>query len=68
MSIGAVCAILLDIFQCVFFVFNVKYVSVLGPKLSPKIRAKNGLFWVLIWPKLKPYRFTHLCLFVLKRS
>ena len=52
----------------IFIVFNVKYVSVLGPKLSPKIRAKNGLFWVLIQVEPKPYRFTHLCLFVLKRS
>ena len=52
----------------IFVIFNVKIVSVLGPKLSPKIRAKNGLFWVLIWLEPRAYRFTHLCLFVLKRS
>ena len=52
----------------IFIVFNVKYVSVLGPKLSPKIRAKNSLFLQLIGLELKPYRFTYLCLFVLKRS
>ena len=52
----------------IFIVFNVKYVSVLGPKLSPKIRAKNSLFLQLIGLELKPYRFTYLCLFVLKGS
>ena len=52
----------------VFVIFNVKIVSVLGPKLTPKIGAKNGLFWQLIGLEPRAYRFTHLCLFVLKRS
>jgi len=37
------------------FIFNVKYVSVLGPKLTPKSRLKNVIF-LSVFGILKSYR------------